>query len=335
MVVTALLALTAGAGGWMVGASGASSGGDGGAGPDSQPVVQSGDVAAPPSAEADEPVAAVAAHVAPSVVMVGAGAGVGSGVVYDDGLVLTNAHVVGRATSVELVFADGATGAGDVLGTDPATDIAVVAITSGDAPPARIARDAAQVGQLAVALGSPFGLDQTVTAGVVSAVDRPLDATGGALVPMLQTDAPINPGNSGGPLADRNGAVIGINTLIISRGGESNGIGFAVPIGVALDTAERIITGESLERGRLGVVTEPTVDGTPGAMVSEVQPGSPAAAAGLQRGDVIAGLDGAPVRNGAELAARIQRGRPGETVEIEVRRGGGTALVTVALAAAA
>lgn len=273
--------------------------------------------------DASEPVAAVADALAPAVVMVQADAGLGSGFVYDEGgLVLTNAHVVGSSRDVDIVFHDGSAVEGRVLGADELTDVAVVQLADADGlTVAPLATEESRVGQVVVALGSPFGLEQTVTSGIVSATGRAVSNPQGATVEMLQTDAPINPGNSGGALANQAGEIVGMPTLIYSQSGENNGIGFAIPIQTALEVAGRITSGDTLERGKLGVSTEPATDGG-GAMVADVEPDSPAADAGLARGDVIRSVDGDPVKGSAELAARIQARQPGDVVVLEVERDG-------------
>jgi S1-C subfamily serine protease len=286
-------------------------------------VAQGGGVTAAP-VDGAEPVAAVAQALGPAVVQIGMGDGLGSGIVYDaSGLVLTNAHVVGGDRTVEVTFSDGSSTEGRVLGSDSLTDVAVVAIDPPeDLVVAALAETSPAVGDLAVAMGSPFGLEQSVTSGVVSAVGRVVSNPQGATVEMLQTDAPINPGNSGGALASRTGEVIGMNTLIYSQSGENNGIGFAIPIQTALEVAGRIVAGESLERGFLGVQSQQSTDGSRGAMVAAVTPGSAADRAGLEVGDLIVGIDGTEVAGSPELAAAIQSHRPGDTVVIEVDRDG-------------
>ena len=282
----------------------------------------------------DEPAAAVAASLGPAVVQIEAGQGLGSGVVYDaSGLILTNAHVVAGTDAVAVRFADGTSVEGTVLGADPESDVAVVSVSRSGLVAASIATDAPQVGQMAVALGSPFGLQQTVTAGIVSAVDRPVDGESGITVAMIQTDAPINPGNSGGALANRKGELIGINTSIFSRSGDNSGIGFAIPIDTVLEVADRIVGGESLDKGYLGVRTTVTDDGDPGALIDSVDGGTPADDAGLEAGDVIVAVDGEVVRAPDELAARIAGHSPGESLEIEIERSGADRTVTVTLAA--
>lgn len=272
----------------------------------------------------DEPVAAVAKALGPSVVVIKNTEGLGSGVVYDSsGLVMTNAHVVGSAKTVKVTFGDGNVLDGKVLGADPSNDIAVVQVApSGEVPAARLATAAAQVGQLAVAVGSPFGLDHTVTAGVVSAINRPVDNSDGIVASMIQTDAPINPGNSGGALANRHGEVIGINTMIYSQNGENNGIGFAIPIDKAKSTADKIVHGDSLDRAYLGVSSKATTDGQPGAVIQKVDAGSAAEQAGVQTDDVVTAVDGTTIKESGDLAAVIGTHSPGETVTLTVQRDG-------------
>jgi len=252
--------------------------------------------------------------------------GQGSGIVYDaSGLILTNAHVVGNARAVRVQFADGTRAEGEVVGAAPAIDVALVRVETDIAlTPAIFAdRSNVEVGQLAVAVGSPFGLQQSVTSGIVSAVGRAVrEGRGdGAFVEMIQTDAPINPGNSGGALANRFGQVIGMNTLIRTDGTMGNiGLGFAIPSDIALNIAERILNGESTELGYLGVWGSDPEIGLPGAFVDEVIPGTPADEAGLMPGDLIVGIDEEPISTFVELAAKVQFRAPGTPAELEVLR---------------
>ena len=195
-----------------------------------------------------------------------------------------------------------------------------------------------EVGQLAVAIGSPFGLDQTVTAGIVSAVNRVefggSNPTDQIPVEFIQTDAPINPGNSGGALADRQGRVVGMNTQIRTAGVADSGnvgVGFAVPSDTIVLIANRIVDGESLELAFLGIRGESPTDGTIGAVIVQVDPETPAEAAGLEEGDLIVGLEGEIVASMDELAAEVKLYRPGEMVEFEILRDGQRLLADVTL----
>ena len=263
--------------------------------------------------------------------------GQGSGIIYDmSGHILTNAHVVGEAEAVRVQFADGTRAEGTVVGTAPAIDVALVKVDADIAlTPAVFAdRSTVEVGQLAVAVGSPFGLQQSVTSGIVSAVGRAIrEGTGeSAFVEMIQTDAPINPGNSGGALANRFGQVIGMNTLIQTDGSIGNiGLGFAIPSDIALNIAQRILAGESTELGFLGVSgTDPEM-GQPGALVIEVHDDTPADRAGLMAGDLIVLIDGEAVSTFTELAAKVQFRAPGTEVELEVTRDGELITLTVVI----
>jgi putative serine protease PepD len=272
-----------------------------------------------------EPVAAVAQVISPSVVQIETTGGLGSGVVYDSsGLVMTNAHVVGNATKVTVRTADGTAVDGDVLGADTGTDIAVVRAPGLDVPPAALALDTVPaVGQIAVAVGSPYGLDQTVTSGIVSAVNRPVDNDKGVVVSMIQTDASINPGNSGGALANRDGLIIGINTAIFSQTGENTGIGFAIPITTAKKAADQLVNGQSVAKAGLGLTgPSETPNGDAGAYVESVTPGSAAADAGIQNGDLIVEVDGTDIRSFDELRGLVSSRSPGETVTVTVVRDG-------------
>jgi putative serine protease PepD len=294
-------------------------------------------VTAPPvvNNNTDEPIAAVAAALSPSVVQIETRTGLGSGVVYDnDGHILTAAHVVTDAgSSVRVRLADGKVRTGSVVGSDDTTDIAVIKVDPDGLKPAVLATGVQlQVGQTAVAVGSPFGLDQTVTAGIISAIDRAEQTLAGA-IGMIQTDAPINPGNSGGPLADKQGRVIGINDQIESSTGTNSGVGFAIPIDVAKAVADKLVAGEPVEFGFLGVSTEPSrrLGTGDGATVISIEPGSAAAKAGLTQGDEIIAIDGQPVHDPVELGARVRGHKPGDNVELTIRRDGGEQTVNVTL----
>ncbi len=281
----------------------------------------------------DEPVAAVAKALLPAVVQLETDQGLGSGVVYDkNGFILTAAHVVQGASQVTVRLADGTKLTGRVLGTDSGTDIGVVKVDRNNLQPAALAlKVPLQVGQTAVAIGSPFGLEGSVTSGVVSAVNRSLPTQGGSVFEVLQTDAPINPGNSGGALADREGRVIGINDSIRSESGGNEGVGFAVPIDIAAASAARIVQGKSSASGYLGVSgTDPTL-GQAGALVNEVVNGGPAAKAGLQVGDLVVSINGKAVQGMDDLAAQVRILEPGQRVQLGIVRVGKQQTITATL----
>jgi serine protease Do len=293
------------------------------------------EVSAPPVANSTgEPVADVAEALAPSVVQLEVGEGLGSGVIYDsDGYILTAAHVVEGQEEVDVRLSSGTTIDGEVLGADEYTDIAVVKVDRDNLPAARLAvGHELEVGQLAVAIGSPFGLDQTVTSGIISAVHRPVPVLELSTTrDMIQTDAPINPGNSGGALADARGRVIGINDAIRSDSGVNSGVGFAIPIDTAAAVADALVKGEQPRTGFLGITgTEPT-SGSAGALVTEVVPNSPAAESGLRPGDLVTSIDGDAVEGMSDLAARIRAIEPGTRVTLTIERSGRTMEVPVTL----
>ncbi|MGH8957199.1 MAG: S1C family serine protease [Acidimicrobiia bacterium] len=282
----------------------------------------------------EEPVAEVAAALLPSMVQIEHQAGLGSGFVYDDGHVLTAAHVVDGVEVVQVRFADGSLREGEVVGSDAPHDIAVIAVDTDGAPAATLALDEElEVGQLAVALGSPWGLEQTVTSGVVSAVSRPVASPLTAQV-LIQTDASINPGNSGGALANRQGEVIGVNIQIFTTTGSNTGVGFAVPISNAFEFASAIVAGDPIETAFLGVTGEEATGDVSGAVITELTAGGAAVGAGLEVGDVVIAVDGLAVRSIGDLAARIRSYLPGDEVTLDVRRDGEPLSIKVVLGSA-
>ena len=290
-------------------------------------------------------VAAIADEVSPSVARVEVagpqGQGSGSAVVYhEDGYLLTNNHVVENAARVSITLPDGTENDAEVVGTDPRSDLAVLRVDRTDLPVPDFAVESPAVGDTAVAIGSPFGLEGSVTAGIVSALGRTVSTPGAPLVDLIQTDAPINPGNSGGALVDAEGRVTGINTAILSPTGTNNGIGFAIPMATAQSVADQLIDDGSVEHAFLGVrgtTVDPRIaeqyalSTDEGAVVSEVTEGSPAAEAGLQQGDIIISVAGGDVTSMADLVGRISAQQPGDTVELEVVRGGETLTLEVEL----
>ena len=270
---------------------------------------------------ADEPFAVAAEIIRPSVVQLNLGSGLGTGVIINEnGTILTAAHVVGDEDEVTVTFFDGSSAEGVVVGAHVETDVAVVQVDpeGRDLVVARLAAgEDVRVGQIAVAVGSPFGFDQTVTAGIVSAVDRIVNG-----VSMVQTDASINPGNSGGPLINLDGEVIGINDLIFTESGSSAGVGFAISIDLAEIIADQIVQGIEPQIALLGVSTGAAPDGGRGALVDAVTEGSAAEAAGLQTGDVVLSLDGLDIRGSADLRAGVIDRAPGSEIVIGIIRDG-------------
>ena len=256
--------------------------------------------------------------------------GQGSGfIVSADGLILTNAHVVKDAKEVTVRLADRREYAAKVLGSDVATDIAVLRIQAQGLPTVRLGDPKLlMVGDPVLAIGAPYGLEQTATAGIVSAKGRSLP--GDAAVPFIQTDAAVNPGNSGGPLFDSAGNVVGINSQIYSRTGGFQGVSFAIPVDVALRVRDQIVATGRAQHARLGVqvqdLTQPLAEsfGLPrpdGALVAAVDPQSPAAGAGLKSGDVILRIDGEAIAQAGSLSARIAQAMPGDKIKLSVWRG--------------
>lgn len=291
---------------------------------------------------ADGSVESVAQKVLPSVVKIDVtgqgGSGSGSGIILTaDGTILTNNHVVEMAESggtLKVSFDDGSTADAEILGTDPLTDTAVIKASGvSDLTPATIGKSAnLGVGEGVVAVGSPFGLDATVTSGIVSALDRPVkvgsdDQGNSTTYPAIQTDAAINPGNSGGPLVDMTGAVVGINSSIRTAASESPfgsagqsgsiGLGFAIPIDEVMPIVDQMAAGETPTHARLGLrVGDPQAGDDAGAVVREVTSGSTADEGGLRAGDVITGIDGQRISGADSLVATIRSYRPGDSVTV-------------------
>jgi serine protease Do len=270
--------------------------------------------------------------------------GTGSGFVVDkNGYILTNNHVVEGASRVQVKLHDDTTEyTAKVIGTDPELDLAVIKI----APPKPLIpvkignSDATQVGDWSVAIGSPFGLEATVTAGIISAQGRNLGGPGHQLQRFLQTDAAINPGNSGGPLLNIRGEVIGVNTMIATQSGASEGVGFALPINMAVHAYNQIIQTGKVSRGAIGIQfrrdDNPALlkayGATGGVFVGQVTPGTPAAKAGLKEGDIITAFDGKPVKDGDELVNRVSQTPVGTRVPLTILRDNKTMNVTIEVA---
>lgn len=259
----------------------------------------------------------------------------GSGFVYDGkGHVITNQHVVAGATSAKVTFADGRSYDATVVGTDPSTDLAVLKVdapASALEPLALADSDEVQVGQGVVAIGSPFGLEGTVTTGIVSALNRRITAPNDFSIDgAIQTDAAINHGNSGGPLLDLDGNVIGVNSQIESQSGGNDGVGFAVPSNTVKRIAAALIADGEVQHAYLGVSTD-DVAGGGGARIAEVRAGTPAARAGLESGDVVTAVGGEEVASADELRRLVDARKPGDEVEVTLERNGETETVQVTL----
>ena len=267
--------------------------------------------------------------------------GTGSGfIVSPDGIILTNAHVVKDASEVTVKLTDRREYRAKVLGSDPRTDVAVLKIEAKDLPVVKIGKTGdLRPGEWVAAIGSPFGFENTVTVGVVSAKGRSLPDD--SAVPFIQTDVAVNPGNSGGPLFNSRGEVIGINSQIYSRSGGYQGVSFAIPIDLASRIKEQIVATGKVEHARLGVSVQEVnqaladsfkLDRPGGALVANVQKGSPAEKAGLQSGDIIRRANGQPVATSGDLPAIVAQSRPGERLALDVWRKGEQVQLTATLA---
>jgi putative serine protease PepD len=335
-------------------------------GDDSSPVATSlSSTVAGDSDTASEPLSQAAAAVLPSVVSIsfeaGQASGSGSGIVISsDGQILTNNHVVAQVAdggSLTVTFSDGSTADAEIVGRDPATDLAVIQVegVSGLTPATLGSSADLHVGDTVLAIGSPLGLDGSVSAGIVSALNREITLQGApsapqspfdggqsaapsdtAVISAIQTDAAINPGNSGGALINAEGEVVGINTAIASlaQGTTSEsgniGVGFAIPIDTARDIAQQLIDDGSVSHAFLGVSIADGEDGS-GALVQAVEDGQPAAAAGLQDGDVITQVGDTEVTDAASLTAAVRNQSPGDTVQVTFTRDGNEQTVDVTL----
>src|SRR3989440_5226881 len=254
--------------------------------------------------------------------------GEGSGfIIRPDGVIMTNAHVVDGAGEVPVRFTARRKYPAKVVGVDPKSDIAILRIPAKDLPTVRIGDSRAlKVGEWVLAIGAPFGFENSATAGIVSAKGRTLDS---GYVPFIQTDVPINPGNSGGPLFNMRGEVVGINSQIYSRSGGYMGVSFSIPIDVAMQVGEQLQTTGHATRGKLGVLIQPVTQGLAdsfglpqpaGALVSSVEKGGPAEKAGVEAGDVILKLNGRTIQDSSELPVQIASLAPGTAVNVEVWR---------------
>jgi len=266
--------------------------------------------------------------------------GEGAGVVYNtQGYILTDEHVVANATSVKVTFQDGQTASAKVIGSDPSTDVGVIKVNvpSSWLHPIPLGdSDSAQVGDPVVAIGSPFSLPETTTAGIVSQTGRSITAPNNYTIPgAIQTDAAINPGNSGGPLLNAEAQVIGLNDQIETNNtngegeGSSSGVGFATPINADVKVANQIIAGKKVQHAYVGVELSGSSAG--GAQISQVQPNTPATASGLQNGDLITAIDGKPVTSTDQFIEMIDNYSPGQTVTFTIKRDGQVKQIKVKL----
>jgi serine protease Do/serine protease DegQ len=266
----------------------------------------------------------------------------GSGVIIDrtKGLILTNHHVVANADQVTVTLLDGRQFAAKVIGSDADTDVAVIRITADQLTAVPLGNsEGLRVGDFVVAIGNPFGLGQTVTSGIVSALGRSGLGIEG-YENFIQTDASINPGNSGGALVDLDGRLVGINTAIVGPSGGNVGISFAIPSNMAHDIMSQLVGTGKVQRGQLGVSVQDLspdlaksfgLKRTGGAVIAQVVPGSPAAAAGLRTGDIVVAVNGKPVANASSLRSAIGLTPPGQEIDLEIMRNGQSRTLSVAI----
>jgi putative serine protease PepD len=344
VLISVLSALLAGALGGALGYAFAVRGGAGGG------TTLGASPASPPAAAQRPPdsLAGVAERLLPSVVTVRVAgttsASVGSGfVVTADGYVVTNDHVVGETSGkASVMFSDGSTASAEIVGKDPESDIAVIKVDKTGLQPVELGdSDAIAVGDPVLAFGSPLALANTVTAGIVSAVDRTIEASEGSQVryyAAIQTDAAVNQGNSGGPLVDGGGRVVGVNSVIKSLSENDQeagniGLAFAIPINQAKRIAQDIIDTGKARRTVIGASVGDNGRSAAGVRLNTVEPGGPAEAAGLRAGDVVLKLDGRALEEPSDLIALVRKYAPGSVVTVEFRRGSGSQTASVTLAA--
>ena len=267
--------------------------------------------------------------------------GEGSGfIIKSDGVIMTNAHVVNGATEVVVRMTDRREYTAKVIGVDTRSDIAIIKIEAKDLPVVKVGDSRGlKVGEWVLAIGAPFGFENSATAGIVSAKGRTLDS---GYVPFIQTDVPINPGNSGGPLFNMKGEVVGVNSQIYSRSGGYQGVSFSIPIDVAIQVSNQLQTSGHVTRGKIGVTIQRVTQGLSdsfglpqpeGALVSSVEKGGPAEKAGVEPGDVILKLNGQPLNNSEELPVLVAGMTPGSSVNLEIWRNHGAKNLTVTLGA--
>jgi serine protease DegQ len=279
------------------------------------------------------PVVTIVKNVQPSVVTVETENGLGSGIIYDpNGYIVTNNHVVASGTTYTVSFASGEQLPATVVGTDPTTDVAVLKVDKTGLPAASFDQTLPQVGQLAVAMGSPLGFDESVTVGIISGLQRTIPGSAQesqALVDLIQTDAAISPGNSGGALVDANSQVVGMNVAYIPPSASAVSIGFAIPAQTVTNVANDIIAGKPVQHAFLGIrygtltpqiAQQYSIQSDHGLVVLQVQQGTPAAQAGLKPGDVILTVDGQTMNQVEDLIAVLHQHSPGDTIPIVIER---------------
>ena len=279
------------------------------------------------------PVVDIVKQAQPSVVTVLTDNGLGSGIIYSaDGRIVTNNHVIASGSTYTVAFASGEQVPATLVGTDPATDVAVLKVDKSGLPAATFEQDLPQVGQLAVAIGSPLGFENTVTAGIVSGLQRTIPGSAQeseALVDLIQTDAAISPGNSGGALVDADSHVIGMNVAYIPPAQSAVSIGFAIPAATVTSVADDLIAGKPVQHAYLGIrygtltpeiAQQYDIKSDHGLIVLEVEPGTPAEQAGLTPGDVIVSVDGDEMNQVEDLIATLHQHAPGDTVPLVIER---------------
>lgn len=302
---------------------------------DDEPAVAAGAVSIPDIVD----------EVEPSVVTVLTDVGLGSGVVYaEDGTIVTNEHVIAGADELRVAFADGVQVPATLVASSPLLDLAVIKADRTDLPPARFADELPRVGELAIAIGSPLGLEQTVTAGIVSALNRGVPGSAQStqsLVNLIQTDAAISPGNSGGALVDGAGQVIGINVAYLPPAAGAVSLGFAIPSPTVAHAVEQLIETGEVTLAYFGVVpaaltpqiaAQFDLDEEQGVLVAEAEDEGPASDAGLEPGDLITGIDGEEISAVEDFLGFLRRSEPGDEVEVEIVRDGDEQTVDVTLA---
>ena len=280
-------------------------------------------------------ITAVVHELSPSVVQIQTPSGLGSGIVFDSkGDIVTNAHVVDGATAITVHFQSGKSAKATLVGSDDSTDIAVIKVDVSDSllhPLAFGSSDAVQVGQEVAAIGSPFGLPESMTAGIVSALNRTITAPNNfSISGAIQTDAAINHGNSGGPLLDMNGRVIGVNAQIESDSGGNDGVGFAIGSNAAKNVADTLISGGKVQHAYLGIRVN-DASGNGGAEVVSVVSGSPADKGGMKAGDVVTAIAGTEITSGDDLTAAVAAHKPSDVVNVTVTRNGKSETLKITL----